>query len=192
MLEQLNNSLELIVTQTQYNFHYLTIIVAILWGMYLITLIQPKFLLLGIVPRTVHGILGIIFAPILHANFNHLFFNTIPLLVLSNFLLINGLNYFILVTISITLISGFLVWCFGKKGLHIGASAVITGYWALLVSNIVQLGTTTAIILGSISAYYFAGIFFGIFPTQKGVSWEGHFFGLIAGVIVAFFANSIY
>lgn len=186
MLEQLNNSLELIINQTQYNYHNLTIIFFILWGMYFLTNMQPKLLLLGIVPRTLHGLTGIIFAPILHGNFNHLFFNTIPLLVLSNFLLINGFEYFLAVTIFITVISGFLIWCFGKKGLHIGASALITGYWSLLVTNIVQLGTTTAIILGSISAYYFAGIFFGIFPNQKGVSWEGHLFGFIAGLLVAF------
>lgn len=87
---------------------------------------------------------------------------------------------------AITLISGFLIWCFAKPGLHIGASAVITGYWSLLVSNIAEQGGLTAIILGVISLYYFAGIFLGVFPGKKGVSWEGHLFGLIAGILVSF------
>lgn len=192
MLNQLSQSLELIIQATEYNYATLSKIFIVLWGAFILTSLIPHLLLLGIIPRTVRGLAGIIFAPLLHGNFNHLFFNTIPLLVLSNFLLINGTEYFIKVTIFITILSGFLIWCFGKNGLHVGASALITGYWGLLVVNIVQLGTTTAVILGIISAYYFAGIFFGIFPSKKGVSWEGHLFGLLSGVLVAFLPLYLY
>ena len=83
------------------------------------------------------------------------------------------------------LISGFLVWCFAKPGLHVGASGLITGYWAFLVCDIYQQGSIISIILGALSLYYFAGIFLGIIPGKKGVSWEGHLFGLIAGVLTA-------
>ncbi|GGI91664.1 rhomboid family intramembrane serine protease [Legionella impletisoli] len=186
MLEQINTSLELIIQQTQVNLETLGIILLIPWTMYFISLFEQRVLLLGIVPRTIHGLVGILFAPLLHGNFNHIFFNSIPLLVLSNFILMNGLPYFLLVTLFITLCSGFLLWCFGKPGLHIGASGLITGYWALLVSDIYQQGTVTAIILGIISAYYFAGIFFGIFPAKKGVSWEGHLFGLLSGFALSY------
>ncbi len=147
-------------------------------------------LLLGIFPRKIFGLLGIVFSPVLHANFNHLFFNLIPLLVLSNFILIDGLPLFIFVTIIITLLCGFLTWCFGKPGIHVGASGLITGYWGFLVMNIYQKGTFTALILGAISLYYFFGIFVGIFPAEKGVSWEGHLFGLIAGIATSYILES--
>ena len=111
--------------------------------------------------------------------------NSIPLVVLSNFLLISGLDYFLYATFFIGIVSGILLWLFGKPGIHLGASGLITGFWGLLVVDIYQQGTFTAIILGIISLYYFAGIFFGIFPTQKGVSWEGHLFGLVAGILFA-------
>ncbi|MDI9818364.1 MULTISPECIES: rhomboid family intramembrane serine protease [unclassified Legionella] len=187
MLEELNASLALIIEQTQNNITILTIILATLWLIYFLNLVFNNHLLyLGIIPRRLYGLGGIIFAPLLHANFNHLFFNSIPLLVLSNFVLINGLHYFFIVTVIITILSGFLIWCFAKPGIHIGASSLITGYWALLVSDILQQGTATAIILGVISLYYFAGIFLGIFPGKKGVSWEGHLFGLIAGFIASY------
>ncbi|KTD22399.1 rhomboid family intramembrane serine protease [Legionella londiniensis] len=191
MLQELTISMQRIVYQTQANLPTLGIIILIPWITYILTLLNRRLLCLGIYPRRMHGLLGIVFSPFLHADFNHLFFNTIPLLVLSNFLLINGLAYFIWVTAALILISGLLLWCFGKPGLHIGASGVITGYWAILVSDIYQQGTLTATLLGIISAYYFAGIFLGVFPGKKGISWEGHLFGLLAGFGLSYFLAAI-
>jgi membrane associated rhomboid family serine protease len=188
MIDKLNTSLALIVTQTQANLVSLAVILMVIWSVFLVNkLLGNHLFIFGISPRRLYGLPGIIFCPLLHANFNHIFFNSIPLLVLSNFILINGVDYFLEVTLAITLGSGFLVWCFAKPGIHLGASGVITGYWALLVTDIYQQGTITAIILGIISLYYFAGIFLGIFPGKKGVSWEGHFFGLIAGFSTGYF-----
>ncbi len=187
MIDELYTSLTQIITQTEENKEALLFILAVPWTVYFLNIIlQGRLLQLGIIPRSIYGLPGILFAPFLHANFNHIFFNSIPLIVLSNFILINGLNYFLWTSVLIGLLSGFLIWCFGKPGLHIGASALITGYWGLLVSEILQQGTLTAIVLGVISIYYFAGIFLGIFPGKKGVSWEGHLFGLVAGMVVSF------
>lgn len=186
MLNDLLESLNFIISQTQNNFPTLGIMVLILWGIFFITRVDNRLLYLGIIPRRIYGLLGILLAPLLHANFNHLFFNTIPLIVLSDFLLLNGLNYFLVVTLIITLFSGLLIWCFAKQGLHIGASAVITGYWGVLIVNVYQQGTITAIILGAVSVYYFMGILYGVFPGDKGVSWQGHLFGLIAGLTTGY------
>lgn len=187
MIEELTASINLIVEQTKYNSNTLAVILLIPWLVFFIThFINQHFLLLGIIPRRLVGLPGILFAPLLHADFNHLFFNSIPLVVLSNFLLVNGLHYYLEVTLMITIMSGVAIWCLGKPGLHIGASALITGYWGLLVCDIYQSGTLTSIILGLISVYYFAGIFLGVFPSQKGVSWEGHLFGLLAGIATSY------
>jgi membrane associated rhomboid family serine protease len=188
MIDELITSLNLIISQTQANLYTLAIILSIPWAVFFLNqLLGKRLLYLGIIPRHLIGLPGIVFAPFLHANFNHLFFNSVPLIVLANFLLINGLNYFLWVSLFITLISGFLIWCFAKPGIHVGASSLITGYWGLLVSGILQQGTATAIILGLLSIYYFAGVFLGIFPGKKGVSWEGHLFGLLAGFAVSYF-----
>jgi len=191
-IETITTSLNFIIYQTKLHADILINIVAILWICFVLTVISGKrLLLLGIIPRHLLGLPGIVFSPFLHASFNHLFFNTIPLVVLSNFILIQGLPYFYEVTVLITLISGTLIWCFAKPGIHVGASAVVTGYWGLLVSNIYQEGGVTTVILGLISLYYFAGIFFGIFPGgKKGVSWEGHLFGLIAGLVTAYLVKN--
>jgi len=187
MIDDLMSSLNLIVTQTKNNIYTLGMILLIPWLIFFITyFINNRILLLGIIPRKICGLPGILCAPLLHANFNHIFFNSIPLVVLSNFILINGLTYYLIVTLIITVLSGFAIWCFAKPGLHVGASALITGYWGLLISNIYQNGTVTTIILGLLSLYYFAGIFLGIFPKEKGVSWQGHLFGLLAGLATSY------
>lgn len=187
MINDLMNSLNLIIVQTQNHFKILGIILLIPWSIFFISnFISKRILLLGIIPRHIRGLPGIICAPLLHANFNHIFFNSIPLLVLSNFILIDGLYYYLEVTVLITVLSGLAIWCFGNPGLHIGASALITGYWGFLISNIYQQGTLTTIILGLLSLYYFAGIFLGIFPREKGVSWLGHLFGLLAGLATSY------
>lgn len=186
MLEKLIDSLNLIIAQTQRNGPILAIILITVWLIFFISRLEPRLLLLGIIPRRLNGLPGIFFSPFLHFNFNHLFFNSIPLIVLSNFILINGINYFLTVTFLITLLTGIGVWCFAKPGIHVGASGLITGYWGFLILNLYQNGTLTTLILGIISIYYFAGIFFGIFPGKKGVSWESHLFGLLAGFATSY------
>lgn len=187
MIDELMSSFNVIIAQTQNNVQVLGLILLVPWTFFFIShFINKNILLLGIIPRHIRGLPGILCAPLLHANFNHIFFNSIPLLVLSNFILIDGLHYYLLVTVFITVLSGIAIWCFAIPGLHIGASALITGYWGFLICNIYQQGTLTTVILGLLSLYYFAGIFFGIFPREKGVSWQGHLFGLLAGIVTSY------
>ncbi len=187
MIDELINSLNLIITQTKNNSTVLAVILIIPWLVFLLTSLDKNLLyVLGITPRKLRGLPGILFAPLVHLNFNHIFFNSIPLVVLSNFILINGIYYYLVVTLLITLISGICIWCFAKRATHVGASGVITGYWGFLVVNIYQSGSLTTYILGLLSIYYFAGIFFGIFPQKKGVSWEAHLFGLLAGIATSY------
>jgi membrane associated rhomboid family serine protease len=186
MIDNLSDSLSFIIQQTQKNAMTLLLILAVLWGVFILSRFVKSLLYFGIIPRRPIGLPGIVFAPFLHAHFNHLFYNSIPLVVLSDFLLVQGLSYFLVVTVIITLLSGLLVWLFAKPGIHLGASGVITGYWGVLICDIYQQGTLVAIVLGLTTVYTFAGIFLGIFPRERGVSWEGHLFGLIAGITASF------
>ena len=187
MIDELSSSLLFIIQKTNKNALILAWIIAIPWVIFFIThVLNPRLLTWGIFPRHPRGLPGILFAPLLHAHFNHLFYNSIPLLVLSDFLLIHGLTYFLIATLTITILSGLFMWLFARPGLHIGASGLITGFWGMLVSDIYQQGTWLAIVLGLTSLYAFSGIFLGIFPRERGVSWEGHLFGLIAGILTSY------
>ncbi|MBS0350238.1 MAG: rhomboid family intramembrane serine protease [Proteobacteria bacterium] len=183
MLQELALALQAIVQSIQDNYLLLLWIAIVLWLVLLINkLMGYRLNFLGIVPRTASGLIGILFAPLLHASANHLFFNIIPLLALAGFILIAGTTLFWKVTVCIILFSGILTWLLGRRAIHIGASALVTGYWGYLLFNAYRHPSMMAFILAIICVYYFGGIFLGLFPSEERVSWEGHLFGFVAGI----------
>jgi membrane associated rhomboid family serine protease len=142
---------------------------------------QYRLSIFGITPRHLFGLIGIPCAPFLHASFNHLFFNFIPFLVLSLMLIPNGFAFYWQLLWLLIFISGSGIWLFGRKGIHIGASALVTALWGFLVMDMFYHPSILSILNGVICVYYFFGIFLGIFPSEDKVSWEGHLIGLISG-----------
>lgn len=163
---------------------------AILAGLYIIHIVnwifRYKLNNLGIYPRKLYGLIGIFFSTFLHGDFNHLFFNSIPLFVLLTFVLLNGWANFFFVTGIIILVSGIATWLFGRRGVHIGASSLIMGYWSYLMVNAYYHPTVISIVLAIICAYYLGGLFFNLFPQAEKTSWEGHVFGFLAGLSVVY------
>ncbi len=191
MIAQLQQSFAQLVSQTQSHLSLLFSVTLIFWIVFLLNqILNNRLFILGIFPRKLYGLPGIFFAPFIHADFNHLFFNTIPFLVLANFIMIQGIPLFYYISIFIIIVSGIITWVIGKRGIHIGASGLITGYWMYLLADSYQNPSITTIIVALIVLYYFAGIFFGLFPMKKGVSWEGHVAGAIAGIFVVILQNS--
>lgn len=140
----------------------------------------------GIIPRHILGLPGIVFSPLLHADFGHLFLNTIPLYILMNLVAIHGWVLFAEVTAVIVLGGGFLVWLFGRMAIHIGASGLVMGYWGYLLVNAIYHFSILTIILAVLCLYYFASLYVNLFPAGKRSSWEGHVFGFVAGVAAVY------
>ncbi len=137
----------------------------------------------GIRPRRPIGLIGIFFAPFLHGNFNHLLFNTVPLFCLGLFVMSLSVQYFYWSTIIICLVSGFTVWVIGRRGSHIGASALIAGYFGFVVASAYLQPTFTTFFVAAVALYYFGGILFSLLPTDEETSWEGHLSGFLAGIL---------
>ena len=137
---------------------------------------------LGIRPRKIRGLIGIVFAPILHADFTHLLFNTMPLFFLGLFVMTQDMTKFIWATVIITFIAGFGVWLIGRRGNHIGASALIAGYFGYILASAYKQPTISTIFCAVIALYYFGSILFSLFPTKQGTSWEGHLCGFLGGL----------
>jgi len=145
---------------------------------------------LGIYPRSLSGLIGIPLSPILHRNFSHLFFNSIPLFFLGLALLTTkGPIEFCWITLVVILLGGCGVWLCGRKSIHIGASGLISGYFGYILTSAYTQPNAITILLAVMAAYYFGGIFFGIFPGKKEISWEAHFFGFVSGIGCAYMPN---
>jgi membrane associated rhomboid family serine protease len=165
------------------------LILAFLWCVNIINWMNNNFLrVLGVYPRHWAGIPGIFFSPFVHANADHLFFNSIPLFILTAFLLaLVGQNQFIHISLWIIITSGLLTWLIGRKAVHVGASGVIMGYWTFILAYTWRHPSLSAVIMSIIMLYYLAGLALSLFPSSEKVSWEGHCCGAAAGIIVAYF-----
>lgn len=138
--------------------------------------------ILGTVPRSRRGVLGIFFSWLIHGNFNHLFFNSIPLFTLSLILIsFNNISFYN-ASILIILLEGTTVWLLARKGNHIGASGLVAGYFGFALIFAYQSATVVGIFLGFILIYYFGGILLSFFPTEAKTSWEAHLFGFLSGI----------
>lgn len=182
LISQFNLTVDLIKINTP----YLLLLIGIIWFLHVVNwLCGYRLNLFGIYPRNLFGFFGIFFSPFLHGDFNHLFFNSLPLFVLASFVLLNGWPTFLCASFIIIFLGGFLVWLFGRRAIHIGASGLVMGYWSYLLINAYQQGGLLAIVLAGVCLYYFGGLVLNLFPKAR-TSWEAHVFGFIAGIVAAF------
>lgn len=176
----------------QHNFWFVATLVGILWGIHIINaLLGYRLNWWGIYPRHARGLIGIIFSPFLHRDINHLLLNSVPLFVLLLLLPLglgtDPLHYkFYVVTVLIVIIGGFLLWLVGRRGIHIGASSLVMGYWGFLLANAYWQRTALAILLAVLCLYYLGGLVVSLFPSSQRVSWEGHVCGFLGGAVSAY------
>jgi membrane associated rhomboid family serine protease len=140
----------------------------------------------GIAPRHIIGLRGILFAPFLHGGLGHLIANTIPFIVLGWFVMLQETRDFFRVSAITMLVSGLGTWVFGSpNSIHIGASGLIFGYLGFLLLRGYFERNFPSILLSLVVGFLYGSTIWGVLPTRPGISWEGHLFGFIGGVIAA-------
>jgi len=141
---------------------------------------------LGIEPREVDGLTGVIAAPFLHLGFGHLIANTIPFVVLGLTIALSGLGRVLAVTAIVTLISGLGTWLIAPENtLHIGASGVVFGFATYLLARGWYDRRPVNIAIAVVVAIVFGGVLLGGLLPERGISWQAHLFGAIGGVVAA-------
>jgi membrane associated rhomboid family serine protease len=160
----------------------------IIWAVFLLNFLLwgIELRMFGIHPRTSLGLLGIVFAPFLHAGWQHIIANTIPLLILLPLLYIFYENIKYRVILFSILIGGFAVWLIGKSGtVHIGASGLVFSLMAFLIAaGIFRFSWKSFLIALGVLILYGGAMLQGVLP-EEGISWEGHLFGALAGIFLA-------
>jgi membrane associated rhomboid family serine protease len=140
----------------------------------------------GIEPRELDGLDGIVWAPFLHADFQHLIGNTIPFLVLGIAIALSGLARVILVVVIVAVIGGLGTWLIAPSNtVHIGASGIVFGFAGYLVARGVFSRRPAQLLLGVVVVVVWgATLLQGLVP-EDGISWQGHLFGAVGGVVAA-------
>jgi membrane associated rhomboid family serine protease len=187
ILNELANSVTILLALIKANMFFSLMVLAALWTIHLLNWCLKGYLnRFGIYPRHPYGLIGVIFSPFLHAHFDHLFFNSIPLFILLSLLPVYGKLVLIKTTLFIIVTSGLLTWLFGRKAFHIGASSLIMGYWSFLITKAYEAPSMMSVLLAFLTLYYLGSMILNLFPQSEKTSWEGHLFGFIAGIAAAF------
>jgi membrane associated rhomboid family serine protease len=144
----------------------------------------------GIQPHDPDGLVGVATAPFLHASWGHLIGNTIPFLVLGAAIAWTGLKRVAWVTVIVAVVAGVGVWVFAPANTnHIGASGIVFGYATYLISRGVFSRSAVHIGIGIIVlSLYGTTLLFGLEP-RTGISWQGHLFGGLGGVLAAYWLD---
>lgn len=166
--------------------------IVVMWLVKIIEVAQNhKYTLLGIFPRDLDGAIGIITAPFIHADWQHLMSNTLPLFMLMSLMMVFYKRVAIPSILIITLFTGFTVWLFARESYHVGASGVVYGLVAFLAWTGIFRRNLKSIILSLVILVMYSGYFHGIVPNKEGVSWESHLFGGLVGIFTAFLFKNV-
>jgi membrane associated rhomboid family serine protease len=165
----------------------LAVVIGALWlvtGLNLFVF-EGRLLAYGILPRAEEGLPGVVLAPLLHGGFNHLIANTTGILIFGGLVMLRSRSHFWMVTIVGALASGLGTWLFGRPAVHVGASGIVFAYFGYLLFTGFFERRIGSLLL-SIAVFFIWGpTIYGILPLARDISWEGHLFGFIGGMLAA-------
>ena len=166
--------------------------VASLWLVFLINQVTALDLRLwGLRPRTIEGLPGILLAPFLHGNLYHLIANSGACFVLLALALSFNRKLAIKAVLIIVMVGGGLTWTFGNSNaVHIGASGVIFGLLAFLLSVGVLRREWSALVISAAVLVLYGGAVQSLLVYTPGTSWSGHFFGFVSGMLAAWWTKN--
>lgn len=142
----------------------------------------------GVVPRQVDELPDVIPSAFIHFGYGHLAANTLPLFVLGFIAAARGgVARFLGVAATIIVVGGLGVWLVSPPHTNTaGASGLIFGLFGYLVVRGFVERKLFDIVLGLVVAGLYWSILWGVLPTNSGISWQGHLFGLLTGVAAPF------
>jgi membrane associated rhomboid family serine protease len=141
----------------------------------------------GIQPRSLTGLLDILWSPLIHVSWPHLIGNTVPVLVFGFLAMAGGIGPWIAVTATIWLISGLGVWAISPSdSVTVGASGVAFGWLMFLLVRGIFNRSAGQIVVALVLVFYWGSVLWGLVPGRADISWQGHLFGALAGVLCAF------
>lgn len=141
---------------------------------------------LAVAPRTLHGLWGLLAAPLLHGSAGHVGANAVSMLMLGT---LAGTVYPRATLRALPLLwlgSGLGAWLLGMHGsVHLGASGLAHGLGFLLFALGVMRRDRAAVAAGMIAFMLYGGMLLTVLPREAGISWQSHLGGALAGLVAA-------
>jgi membrane associated rhomboid family serine protease len=168
-------------------FVILAAMLVLMWGSELVDVVPGVDLdRYGIEPRDPDGLAGIAAAPFLHVGFGHLIGNSVPFVLMGAAIAAAGAKRIVLVTAIVALVSGLGTWLVAPAGtIHLGASGVVFGYATYLIVRGVFSRRPAQLAIGALVVVLWGSALLAGLGPQDGISWQGHLFGAIGGVVAA-------
>ncbi len=137
---------------------------------------------LAIMPRSAGGLVCIITAPFVHAGVAHLAANLPAFVVLGALVLRRGGTQFLGTALTIAIGQGILLWLLGRRAAHAGMSGVIFGFFGYLLALAWLTRSASDLLVAAGVLLFYGGMLAGLAPARDATSWEGHIFGVVAGL----------
>lgn len=144
---------------------------------------------LALEPRSVDGLAGVVGMAFVHGSLEHLAVNTLPLAGLAVIIALRGGFHLLVATVAITLIGGLLLWCFGRNGMHVGASGLIFGYFGFVLTRGIRERRISSFVLAIVAGVLYGGLLRGLLPSME-VSFEAHIAGFAAGCVTGWLLSA--
>lgn len=141
----------------------------------------------GILPREIIGLRGVLFSPLIHGDFNHLFNNSLALLALGWSLFYFYKNLALRIVIWSWLLAGLYTWISARHNYHIGASGLVYSLFGFLFISGFLRRSNSLIAISFLVAFLYGSLVWGVLPWDQKMSWEGHFWGLLVGIVLAIY-----
>nr|WP_211256961.1 rhomboid family intramembrane serine protease [Corynebacterium lowii] len=167
--------------------------VVVIWGVHIVNdlIFGGSLVAFGVHPRDISGLWGVLTAPMLHGSYAHVMSNTVPGAIFSFLIGATGPRTWWEVTGIVTISAGLGMWFFGGVGTtHVGASGLVYGWLSYLVVRGLFNRSLRQILLGVVLGSAYSYLIWGVLPGTEGVSWQGHFFGALGGILAAMVITS--
>lgn len=166
---------------------FLIALLVFVWGMQIVNALTGYKLnpLLGLRPRSLRGLIGIPFMPLLHGSFSHASANSYPLIALGALMGLSDQARLAPASAIVVFGGGFAVWLLARKALHVGASGLVFGWFGYLLARAWVTADFQSFVIALAVAASYGTLVFGMLPRDNRVSWEAHLFGALAGVAAA-------
>lgn len=149
-------------------------------------LLKLDLVTLGIFPRHLSGLVGIVTAPLIHASFNHVLSNIFPLIIMGAAVVYFYSESSQKVFPIIYFATNTLVWLFARESYHIGASGLVYGLASFLFFSGIFRREVRSITVALLVVFLYGGLVWGVLPVDPSVSYESHFYGGAVGFLCSF------